>query len=77
LGVRRAIYSLTKQKAAAQRVGAGRSIFIKHPVDCDDEESLEERRGRTVLRTAFGRPGPIVIMVLPTEIQPDSLNVLL
>ena len=27
--------------------------YFKRPVDCDDEESLEERRGRTVLRTAM------------------------
>jgi hypothetical protein len=27
--------------------------YFKLPVDCDDEESLEERRGRTVLRTAM------------------------
>ena len=29
------------------------ALYFKRPVDCDDEESLEERRDRTVLRTAM------------------------
>jgi hypothetical protein len=31
----------------------GLFLYFKLPVDCDDEESLEERRGRTMLRTAM------------------------
>jgi hypothetical protein len=41
------------QKKAAIIVERPRPSYFKLPADCDDEESLEERRGRTVLRTAM------------------------
>ena len=46
--------SMLKQKGRGQRICVNRGLrYFKRPVDCDDEESLEERRGRTVLRTAM------------------------
>ena len=55
--------------------GVDRSLFyVKHPVDCDDEESLEERRGRTMLRTAMVSTRANRNYGPPDGIQPDSLN---
>ena len=45
--------SPTKKAAANTRKRQPQPYYFKRPVDCDDEESLEERRGRTVLRTAM------------------------
>ena len=45
---------LELEKAAANtRERQPQPYYFKRPVDCDDEESLEEGRGRTVLRTAM------------------------
>ena len=42
------------KKGRGQRTGRQpRPSYFKLPAECDDEESLEERRGRTVLRTAM------------------------
>jgi hypothetical protein len=43
-----------KQKPQLSLEASSRGFrYFKRPVDGDDEESLEERRGRTVLRTAM------------------------
>jgi hypothetical protein len=42
-----------KKAAAESHMAIAAALYFKHPADCDDEESLEERRGRTVLRTAM------------------------
>ena len=42
-----------KGRGATHWARAAAFRYFKRPVDCDDEESLEERRGRTVLRTAM------------------------
>ena len=58
-GWRRGVILLTLKPQPTKKlrpIARGRlaaAIEFKHPVDCDDEESLEERRGRTVLRTAM------------------------
>ena len=44
---------LQKKTAANTQECRPQPYYFKRPVDCDDEESLEERRGRTVLRTAM------------------------
>ena len=44
---------LQKKAAANTRERQPQPYYFKRPVDCDDEESLEEGRGRTVLRTAM------------------------
>ena len=51
----RAHFSLCTQKRPRPdtRERRPRPRYFKRPVDGDDEESLEERRGRTVLRTAM------------------------
>src|SRR4051812_44241105 len=46
-------YLPIKKTAANTRKRRPQPYYFKRPVDCDDEESLEERRGRTVLRTAM------------------------
>jgi len=46
-------YLPIKKTAANTRERRPQPYYFKRPVDCDDEESLEERRGRTVLRTAM------------------------
>jgi hypothetical protein len=43
----------TKKAAANTLERQPQPYYFKRPVDCDDEESLEEGRGRTVLRTAM------------------------
>jgi hypothetical protein len=43
----------TKKTAADTRKRQPQPYYFKHPVDCDDEESLEEQRGRAVLRTVM------------------------
>ena len=46
-------YLPQKKTAANTRERRPQPYYFKRPVDCDDEESLEEGRGRTVLRTAM------------------------
>jgi len=65
--------AICNKKSRGQSHGAsGRGLsYFKLPVDGDDEESLEERRGRTVLRTAMWSAQANRYYGPPDGIQPE------
>jgi hypothetical protein len=61
-----------KEKSRDQSlIALGRGPYFKRPVDGDDEESLEERRGRTMLRTAMWSTQANRYYGPPDGIQPE------